>query len=133
MNLHENIHRINSIMDEGKDAYVERARYDQEYEEEYSKWGEIMVKFLNMEINSYGENDDTIVLFNNKNDDKTLMRYDKKNEQIWWDYSLQENMSKFIPYGYISRHFKYSIQDYFKKHFPEYGVRQITGANIVSY
>ena len=133
MNLHENIHRINSIMDEGKDAYVERARYDQEYEEEYSKWGEIMVKFLNMEINSYGENDDTIVLFNNKNNDKTLMRYDKKNEQIWWDYSLQENMSKFIPYGYISRHFKYSIQDYFKKHFPEYGVRQITGANIVSY
>ena len=133
MNLQENINRINSIMDEGKDAYVERARYDQEYEEEYSKWGEIMVKFLNMEINSYGENDDTIVLFNNKNDGKTLMRYDKKNEQIWWDYSLQENMSKFIPYGYISRHFKYSIQDYFKKHFPEYGVRQITGANIVSY
>ena len=130
MNLHENIHRINSIMDEGKDAYVERARYDQEYEEEYSKWGEIMVKFLNMEINSYGENDDTIVLFNNKNDDKTLMRYDKKNEQIWWDYSLQENMSKIIPYGYISRHFKYAIQDYFKKHFPDYGVRQITGANI---
>jgi hypothetical protein len=130
MNLIENIHRINSIMDEGKDAHISRERYDQEYEEEYPKWGKIMVKFLSTEISSYSENDDTIVLFNNKNNDKYLMRYDKKNEHLWWDYSLEENIVKFIPYGYISRHFKYAIQDFFKKHFPNYGVRQITAANI---
>jgi hypothetical protein len=118
------------MMDEGKDAHISRERYDQEYEEEYPKWGNIMVKFLSMEISSYSENDDTIVLFNDKNDDKYLMRYDKKNEHLWWDYSLEENIVKFIPYGYISRHFKYAIQDYFKKHFPDYGVRQITAANI---
>jgi len=39
-------------------------------------------------------------------------------------------LEKFIPYGYISRHFKYAVQDYFKKHFPEYGIREIQGANI---
>jgi hypothetical protein len=133
MNIIENINRINSLMTEGKDAYVERARYDQEYEEEYPKWSKIMIRFLSMEISSYSENDDTIVLFNDKNKDKTLMRYDKINEQIWWGYSLQDMLMKLVPYGYVSRHFKYAIQDFFKKHFPDYGVRGITAANIVSY
>jgi hypothetical protein len=117
-------------MTEGKDAHISRAVFDQEYEEEYPKWGKIMVKFLSMEISSYSENDDTIVLFNDKNKDKNLMRYDKKNEQIWWDYSLEDMLVKFVPYGYVSRHFKYAIQDFFKKHFPQYGVRNITAANI---
>ena len=130
MNLHENIDRIKSIMDEGKDAYVSRASYDQEYEEEYPRWEKIMIKFLSMEINAYSENDDVIVLYNQKNGDKYLMRYNKKNEHLWWDYSLQDMLMKLIPYGYISRHFKYAIQDFFKKHFPDYGVRDITGANI---
>lgn len=130
MNLQENIYRINSLMTEGKDAHISRAVFDQEYEEEYPKWGKIMVKFLSMEISSYSENDDTIVLFNDKNKDKNLMRYDKKNEQIWWDYSLEDMLVKFVPYGYVSRHFKYAIQDFFKKHFPQYGVRNITAANI---
>ena len=133
MNLHEDIQRINTLMTEGKDAYVSRARYDQEYEEEYPKWSKIMIRFLSMEINSYSENDDTIVLFNDKNKDKTLIRYNKKNEQIWWDYSLKDMLMKFIPDAYISRHYKYAVQDFFKKHFPQYGVREITGANIVSY
>lgn len=130
MNLYKNIHRINSIMDEGKDAHISRAVFDQEYEEEFPKWSKIMVKFLSMEISSYSENDDTIVLFNNKDESKYLMRYDKKNEQIWWDYSLENMLIKFVPYGYVSRHFKYAIQDFFKKHFPQYGVRDITAANI---
>jgi len=133
MDLNENINRINSLMTEGKDAYVSRARYDQEYEEEYPKWEKIMIKFLSMEISSYSENDDTIVLFNDKNKDKTLMRYDKINEQILWDYSLEDMLMKLVTYGYVSRHFKYAIQDFFKKHFPDYGVRGITAANIVSY
>jgi hypothetical protein len=122
-------------MDEGKDAYVERARYDQEYEEEYPKWQKIMIRFLEMEINSYTEiNDDKIiVLFHKKDLSKNLMKYDKINEQIWWDYSLQDMLMKLVPYGYVSRHFKYAIQDFFKKHFPDYGVRGITAANIVSY
>lgn len=130
MNLHENIDRINSIMDEGKDAYVSRASYDQEYEEEYPKWQKIMIKFLDMMINSYDENDNVIVLFNNKNNAELLIRYNKKNEQIWFDYSLKDALMEFVPYGYVSRHFKYAIQDFFKKHFPEYGVREINAASI---
>lgn len=130
MNLYENIHRINSIMDEGKDAHISRERYDQEYEEEYPKWGKIMIKFLSMEISSYSENDNTIVLFNDKDESKYLMRYNKDNEELYWDYSLENMLIKFVPYGYVSRHFKYTIQDYFKKHFPQYGIRRITAANI---
>lgn len=132
MNLYENIHRINSIMDEGKDAHISRERYDQEYEEEYPKWGKIMVRFLEMEINSYTEINDNkiIVLFNKKDLSKNLMKYDKINEQIWWDYSLQDMLMKLVPYGYVSRHFKYAIQDFFKKHFSDYGVKGITAANI---
>jgi len=64
MNLQENIDRINSIMDEGKDAFVSRASFDQEYEEEYPKWGKTMVKFLDMAMNAYDENDNVIILFN---------------------------------------------------------------------
>ena len=130
MNLNENIHRINSLMTEGKDAYVSRASYDQEYEEEYPKWGKIIIKFLEMEINSYYRNENTITLLNDKNLDQILIRYHIKNESLWWDYSLKEMLEKFIPYGYISRHFKYAVQDYFKNNFPEYGVREIQGANI---
>ena len=129
MNLNENIQRIKQMM-EGKDAYVERARFDQEYEEEYPKWGKIIIKFLEMEINSYYRNEHTITLLNDKNLDQILMRYHIKNESLWWDYSLKEMLEKFIPYGYISRHFKYAVQDYFKNNFPEYGVREIQGANI---
>jgi hypothetical protein len=133
MNLIENIHRINSLMTEGKDAYVSRARYDQEYEEEYPKWQKIMIKFLEMEINSYTEINDNkiIVLFHKKDLSKNLMKYDKINEQIWWDYSLQDMLMKLVPYGYVSRHFKYAIQDFFKKHFPQYGVREINAASIM--
>ena len=130
MNLQENIYRIKQIMTEGKDDYVSRASFDQEYEEEYPKWGKTMINFLEMNIDSYSEDDDVIVLFNDRDESKYLIRYDKKNEQIWWDYSLEKNLSGYIPYGYLSRHFKYAIQDFFKKHFPDYGVRQITAANI---
>lgn len=130
MDLNENIHRITSLMTEGKDAYVLRASYDREYEEEYPKWGKIIIKFLEMEINSYYRNETTITLLNDKNLDQILMRYHIKNESLWWDYSLKEMLEKFIPYGYISRHFKYAVQDYFKNNFPEYGVREIQGANI---
>ena len=131
MNLHENIDRIKDIMDEGKDAFVSRASYDQEYEDEYPKWGKIMIKFLNMRMNSYDENDNVVVLFNNKNNSQLLMRYNKKNEQLWWDYSLRDDLVEFVPYGYVSRHFKYAAQDFFKKHFPQYGIKEIQGASIM--
>ena len=63
MDIQENVYRIKQIMTEGKDAYVERARFDQEYEEEYPRWQKIMIRFLEMEINSYDENDNIIILF----------------------------------------------------------------------
>jgi hypothetical protein len=133
MNLQENIERIHEIMSEGKDSYISRLSYDQEYEEEYPKWGRLMINFLDTQIDSYDENDNTIILFNENDNDKTLMRYDKKNEELYWDYSLNDNMTKFIPSNYISRHFTYAVQDYFKKQFPDYGIRRITGANIIKY
>jgi hypothetical protein len=135
MNLHEDIYRIKQIMDEGKDAYVERARYDQEYEEEYPKWKKSIIKILDSEIDSMSEinNGKIIVLLNGKNLDKNLIKYDKINERLWYDYSLQETLQDYIPYGYLSRHFKYALQDFFKKHFPDYGVREITAASLVSY
>jgi hypothetical protein len=122
-------------MDEGKDAYVERARFDQEYEEEYPKWKKSLIKILESEIDSMAEinNGKIIVLLNGKNLDKNLIKYDKINERLWYDYSLQENLAGYIPYGYLSRHFKYALQDFFKKHFPDYGVREITAASLVSY
>jgi hypothetical protein len=135
MNLQKNIDRIKQMMDEGKDAYVSRARSDQEYEEEYPKWGKMIIKILEAEIDSKAEinNGKIIVLLNGKNLDKNLMKYDKVNERLWYDYSLQENLKGYIPYGYLSRHFKYAVQDFFKKHFPDYGVRELTAARLVSY
>ena len=120
---------------EGKDAYVERARYDQEYAEEYPKWKKTIIKILESEIDSKAEinGGKIIVLLNGKNLDKNLIKYDKINERLWYDYSLQENLSGYIPYGYLSRHFKYALQDFFKKHFPDYGVRELTAASLVSY
>jgi hypothetical protein len=135
MDIQENVYRIKQIMTEGKDAYVSRARSDQEYEEEYPKWKKTIIKLLEMEIDSKAEinNGKIIVLLNGKNLDKNLIKYDKINERLWYDYSLQENLEGYIPYGYLSRHFKYGLQDFFKKHFPDYGVRELTAASLVSY
>ena len=135
MNLNENIHRIKQIMTEGKDDYVSRDYLDQEYEEEYPKWKKSLIKILESEIDSMAEinNGKIIVLLNGKNLDKNLIKYDKINERLWYDYSLQENLDGYIPYGYLARHFKYAVQDFFKKHFPDYGVREITAASLVSY
>ena len=135
MNLHKDIYRIKQIMSEGKDAYVSRARFDQEYEEEYPKWKKSIIKILESEIDSKAEinGGKIIVLLNGKNLDKNLIKYDKINERLWYDYSLQENLDGYIPYGYLSRHFKYAVQDFFKKHFPDYGVKEITAASLVSY
>jgi len=123
------------MMSEGKDAYVSRARSDQEYEEEYPKWKKSIIKILESEIDSMAEINDgkIIVLLNRKNLDKNLIKYDKINERLWYDYSLQENLEGYIPNGYLSRHFKYGLQDFFKKHFPDYGVRELTAASLVSY
>ena len=134
MNLQENIDRIKQMMSEGKDAYVERARYDQDFEEEYPKWRKTIFKLLDMEINSYAEINDgnIIVLLNKDNLDKNLIKYDKLNERLWYDYSLEMDLSIYIPYSYLSRHFKYALQDFFKKHFPDYGVRELTAANLVN-
>jgi len=134
MNLQENIDRIKQMMSEGKDAYVERARSDQEYEKEYPRWGKTIIKFLEIELNSYAEINDgnIIILLNKDNLDKNFIKYDKLNERLWYDYSLQENLEGYIPYGYLTRHFKYAVQDFFKKHFPDYGVRELTAANLVN-
>ena len=131
MNLQENIDRIKEMM-EGKDAYVERARYDQEYAEEYPKWKKSIIKLLESEIDSYAEINDgkIIILLNKENLDKNLIKYDKINQRLWYDYSLKRNLEDYIPYAYLSRHFNYAVQDYFKKHFPDYGVREIAAANI---
>jgi hypothetical protein len=133
MNLQENIDRIHEIMGEGKDAHISRSSFDQEYEEEYPRWGRLIVNFLDTQIDSYDENDDTIILFSDDNMSKTLMRYNKRNEELYFDYSLSENISKFITFNYVSRHFIFAVQDYFKKHFPDYGLRRITAANITKY
>ena len=129
----EDINRIHQIMTEDKDSYVSRKYYDQEYEKEYPKWGKLIIKLLEKDINSYAEINDgnIIVLLNDKNLDKNLIKYDKINEILWYDYSLQENLESYMPYG--SRHFKYAVQDFFKKHFPQYGVRELTAANLLSY
>ncbi len=131
MNLNEDIHRIQTIMNEGKDSYVERARYDQEYEEEYPKWRKTFIKVIGMQIDSYTEvSDGNIIILFNKDSHKNLIKYDKTNEQLWYSNSLVNNLEGYIPYGYVSRHFKYAVQDYFKKHFPQYGVREINSANF---
>ena len=121
------------MMSEGKDAHISRSSFDQEYEEEYPRWGRLIVNFLDTQIYSYDENDDTIILFNDDNMSKTLMRYNKRNEELYFDYSLSENITKYIPFNYVSRHFVFAVQDYFKKHFPDYGIRRIIAANITSY
>ena len=132
MNLNENINRIKQIMTEDKVSYVSRDYLDQEYEDEYPKWQKSIIKILESEIDSYTEinNGNIIVLFNNKNNFEVLMKYNKLNERLVYDFSIQEALEGYIPYDYISRHFKYVVQDFFKKHFPQYGVREIMVGSI---
>ena len=60
-------------------------------------------------------------------------RYDSLIDDMWnivYDFT-GKSIDIFVPYGYVSRHFKYAIQDFFKKHFPQYGVREINAASIM--
>ena len=132
LRVKQEINRINSLMTEDRGDYIPRDSYDQEYEKEYPRWKKTLMKILNSEINSYVETDDGIIMifFNKKNPDENLIKYDKIKERLWYSYSLSEELNEYMP-GYIPRHFKYAIQDYFKHHFPDYGVKEIVAVDFI--
>ena len=88
---------------------------------------------LNPEIEEYSIYEESGQYALNNREGKCVMNYLPSSRELYYDHSLWEYISKFIPIGYDTDTFKDGVKAYFNSQFPELMVRQVYGANIVSF
>lgn len=59
------------------------------------------------------------------------MNYLPNSKELYYDHSLFEYISKFIPIGYDIDTFMEGVKEYFNSQFPDLVVRSVHGAHIV--
>jgi hypothetical protein len=100
---------------------------------EKSKLIELVVSMINPEIEEYYIHEKSGQYGLNNREGKCVMNYLPNSKELYYDHSLWEWISQFIPIGYDTDTFKEGVKEYFNSQFPELKVRQVYGANIVSY
>jgi hypothetical protein len=69
----------------------------------------------------------------NNKDGKCLLNYLPNSKELYYDHSLWDYISQFIPIGYDTDIFKEGVKEYFNTQFPDMMVKRVYGANIVSF
>jgi len=92
---------------------------------------ELVVTMINPEIEEYSIHEKSGQYQLNNREGKCIMNYVPNHKELYYDHSLWEYISKFIPIGWDTDTFKEGVKKYFNYHFPELKVRTVTGANIV--
>lgn len=105
-----------------------RDMFDAPYTEEYPKYKDMFITAIKMEITASGETEERILL--GDSDGKVLIDYRKGSRSLYYDYNWSEDIEKLVPYHIYSRHFKYSLYDFFKSLFPEVKISDVKGAHI---
>lgn len=106
-----------------------RDRFDAEYTDEYPKYKKLFMKAISKDVKSWGDYSLSIYLMNESGD--PLFVYRKPSKTVYYDYSIDEELENFIPPHIISRHLKNAVYDYFKALFPDFEIKEVSGANIV--
>lgn len=93
----------------------------------------LVVTMIENDIVEYSINEQSGRYVLNNKDGKCLLNYLPNSKELYYDYSLWEYISKFIPVGYAPDTFKEGVKEYFNSQFPDLIVRQVNGANIVTF
>lgn len=122
---------FNKITTEEPLNEIERDWRDKEYTDEYPKFRDRMLPVFNNLVKSYGEDDKgNIVLFNDDEGNKPLFNYRLIPKELYYDNSISQYFTDYLPYYMWARHGKYLVYDYFKSQFPDVEVKYVTSANI---
>ena len=122
---------FNKITTEEPLNEIERDWRDKEYTDEYPKFRDRMLPVFNNLVKSYGEDDKgNIVLFNDDEGNKPLFNYRSIPKELYYDNSISQYFTNYLPYYMWARHGKYLVYDYFKSQFPNVEVKYVTSANI---
>jgi hypothetical protein len=92
---------------------------------------ELTVSMINPEIEEYSIHEESGQYQLRDREGKCIINYQSKSKELYYDHSLWDYVSKFIPIGYDTDTFREGIKTYFNSHFPDLIVRQVYGANIV--
>jgi hypothetical protein len=107
-----------------------RDRFDAEYTDEYPKYKKMFLKTISKDVKSWGEWAGGSIYLMDK-DGNALFVYRKPSKTLYYDYSIDREMEEHIPYHIVSRHLKNAVYDYFKGLFPDFEIKEVSGANIV--
>ena len=97
-----------------------------------SKLIKMIVKMINVEIEEYTVHEYSGQYALNNREGKCLMNYLPTSKELYYDHSLREYITKFIPIGYDGI-FEEGAKEYFNYYFPDMIVKGVYGANIVSF
>ena len=92
---------------------------------------EFTVSMINPEIEEYSIHEESGQYQLRNREGKCVINYQSKSKELYYDHSLWEYVSKFIPIGYDTDTFKEGVQEYFNYQFPDLIVKRVYGANIV--
>jgi hypothetical protein len=98
---------------------------------EQSKLIELVVSMINPEIEEYSIHEQSGQYALNNREGKCILNYIPDSKELYYDHSLFEYISKFIPIGYDTDTFKEGVKEYFNSQFPDLVVRSVHGAHIV--
>lgn len=86
---------------------------------------------IEYEIENYSVHEESGQYQLNTKEGKCLINYQSKSKELYYDHSLWEFISKFVPLGWDVDTFKEGVKEYFNSQFPDLPVRIVYGANIV--
>lgn len=110
---------------------IERDWRDKDYTDEYPKFRDRMLPIFDKLVKSYGEDDKgNLSLFSDDEGAKAVFNYRSIPKELYYDNSLSQYFTDYLPYHMWARHGKYLIYDYFKSQFPDVEVKYVTPANI---
>ena len=105
-----------------------RDMFDAPYADEYSKYKDMFISAIKMDITSSGETEDSILL--GDTDGKVVVNYRKGSRSLYYDYDWAEDIERLVPWHIYTRHFIYALADYFKTLFPDVIIKDVKGAHI---
>ena len=105
---------------------LDRTWRDTEFESQYNRIKDKISGPIEKMVESYYEDDDKISVYDK--DEKRLMTFYKKNDELFFNLDISNYMSEILPPYIWARHGQHLISDLFEEYFPQYKVKTVTPA-----
>lgn len=107
---------------------LDRTWIDSEYDEQYDKIKDGVIKIIKKMMKSYFQDDERIDVYGK--DKKRLMSYFKNKRELFFDRSISNIMENILPHPMWLVHGKYIMSDIFESFFPDYEIKSCRSANM---